>query len=273
MKPILKVVDKLGRERKVKIVRKVDIEDFLTGKDYITPEEYDENKCSRVQCSTGLKIKPEVIQHLLKKLKIEAFEGKAGKDSGLTYRKRGAMGRLTHEWHPEYAATFYAEVHQDISYKGLRKAGPSRENKWRQAWESNTLTWRMHREVFLKQQFAIVDKEIEELVKKCNQHFEEELIDFVQNINVDAGWLEEKRDGYATSLVRDLERVEEDIKSLKAKRSQLDLRIAQFDRENVVKYLLEDDKSNLSEDSKERVRQIAMECADKLPTNRSRRFG
>jgi len=52
----------------------------------------------------------------------------------------------------------------------------------------------------------------------------------------------------------------------------LDLRIAQFDRENVVKYLLEDDKSNLSEDSKERVRQIAMECADKLPTNRSRRF-
>lgn len=259
----------MGRARRLEIVRKVNIDDFLTGEDYITPEEYDPEKCSRVQCSTSLKIKPEIIKHLLKKLKVETFDGRGGE----TYRKRSALGRLTHEWNPEYAATFHAQRTENVSYRGLRKAGPARENRWNEVWSYTTLSWRMHRDVFIQEQFDIVDNEIANLVKECNERFDEELLDFVQNVNVDTAWLEAKRDGSARSLVTELSNVEQEIKDLKLRRSQLDLKIAQCDRENVVRYLIEDDKSNLSDESKERVTAIAVECRDKLPTSRSRRFG
>lgn len=269
MKSIVKVVDKLGRARRLEVVRKVNIDDFLTGEDYIQPEEYDPDKCSTVTCSTAMKIRPEVITHLLKKLKLETFDGR----SGVTYRKRWALGKLTHEWNPEYGSTFWATTKRKISYRGLRKDGLQREKKWASTWESVTNNWKNHRDSFIQDQLDSVDEVIANLVNECNERFGEELLDFVQNINVKREWLEAKRDATADGIVLELHNIGVELQILKERRAELDLKLAQCDRENVLRYLLDDDKSNLSDESKERVTAIAAECMDKLPTSRSRRFG
>lgn len=266
--PILEVMDELSGANRVKVCRTFDRNDFEDKYAECVPAAYKPD-CKRVARGKSLQLKQEVVDHLIDCLNIEVND-QPSRSGDFYYRRRYSLRELTHEWIPAHPKVIYAQAEVVLSYKGLKKDSPKREQKYNEAAEYVELNWQMHKEEFIAEKIAPMHDDLMFVVEYSNEKFYNNMSRYVVDLDVDAIWLQDSRTEQATKVLNRVEDLKKQIKILKEERNLLDLQLAEFDRDQVVLHFREE--ANFSDSAKQMLTKFREECRGKLPTTRSRRF-
>lgn len=274
MKPLLRIKDKLGSRHLVEQLRYLepddfDIEESIYAPDSCLAEQTEYHRRAKyvqhIHAVYVLKMKEEVLQHLIEVLGIKINEGR----NGPIYSQREALGIFSAPWDVR-ACAIRAGYDVKVEYRGIAEANEKgRQKKYEQEREAMLNFWAVNKGILLETKLQELSNCLPKLYAETNRYFDEELIRIVGDLNIKEEWFDEHDSAASKQLRSEIKSLNEKIKELKEERKQKDEALVAVQREIVAHSLI---NSNFSDETKQRIQEIVGE-SPALPESRRRIFG